>query len=200
MFTGIVTAIGTVTEVEKLEAGAHRLTIASPWDKADLPLGASVACNGCCLTVTGYAPQHGFTVDVSPETAKITTLSAWEKNRRINLERGLKLGDPLDGHLVAGHVDGVGKIAKITPSGEAVEMTISYPQPMAPFLAKKGSVTVDGVSLTVNHVDSGIFSIMLIPHTLGVTTLRDLKEGSEVNLEADLVSRYVLRVLEARNP
>lgn len=198
MFTGIVTAIGEVAQAENLAGGARRLAIACSWGKEELPLGASIACGGCCLTVTGYIEPKGFTVDISPETAKITTLSGWQKGQRVNLERGLRMGDPLDGHLVAGHVDGIGKIAKITTSGDASELIISYPEIFKPLLAKKGSVTVDGVSLTVNYVDNGTFSVMLIPHTLAVTTLGDLQEGDEVNLEADLLSRYVLRVLEAR--
>ena len=208
MFTGIVTAVGTVTARE--ERGDLRLTIACPWDPAKIAVGASIACAGVCLTVVergalrqAQDDRDGawFAVDVSAETLSRTAKDTWAEGARINLEPSLRVGDELGGHIVSGHVDAVGTVAGRRAEGDSTRLTIDAPHEIAPFVAEKGSIAVDGVSLTVNAVEdrpdgSVRFGINLIPHTAEVTTLGALAEGDEVNLEIDTVARY-LRRLEA---
>jgi riboflavin synthase len=202
MFTGIVTAIGTIEARE--ERGDLRLRIACPWDPEAIAVGASIACAGVCLTVVdkgGQAPDAWFAVDVSAETLSRTAAGTWALGARINLEPSLKLGDELGGHIVSGHVDAVGEVVRAAPEGDSIRLTIAAPAELAPFIAPKGSIALDGVSLTVNEVDdqadgSVRFGLNLIPHTAEVTTLGTLRQGGEVNLEIDTVARY-LRRLEA---
>ncbi|MFA9200521.1 MAG: riboflavin synthase [Cypionkella sp.] len=200
MFTGIVTAIGTIDSVE--QRGDLRVRIACPWDPARIAIGASIACAGVCLTVVEKGGEPGaawFAVDVSAETASRTAKGMWAAGARINLEPSLKVGDELGGHIVAGHVDAVGTVADWTPEGDSMRVTIIAPPELAPFIAPKGSITVDGVSLTVNSVadrsnGSVHFGLNIIPHTAEVTTLGELAQGAEVNLEIDTVARYLQRL------
>lgn len=200
MFTGIVTDIGEVTGiVPGSGSGDLRFTISTAWDMTGVPLGASICCSGCCLTVTGKGRAGGrgwFTVDVSGETLSKTTLGQWQAGRRINLERSLKLGDELGGHLVYGHVDGVGRIVSMTPEGGSVRFVFEVPANLAGYIASKGSVAIDGVSLTVNEVEGDRFGINIIPHTQAETTFGTARPGDPVNLEADMLARYVARLLE----
>ncbi|HJQ59712.1 MAG TPA: riboflavin synthase [Vineibacter sp.] len=200
MFTGIVTDLGEVTEViPGSSAGDLRFTIATRYDMASVALGASICCSGCCLTVTSKGQSAGrgwFTVDVSGESLAKTTLGQWKVGRRINLERSLKLGDELGGHLVYGHVDGVGHIVSTTPEGGSVRFLFEVPQALAGFVAPKGSIAIDGVSLTVNEVSGARFGVNIIPHTQAETTFGGARPGDPVNLEADMLARYVARLLE----
>jgi riboflavin synthase len=204
MFTGIVTAIGTIQSVE--QRGDLHVTIACPFDPARIAIGASIACSGVCLTVVDRGGQPGdawFTVDVSAETVSRTAKGMWHERRRINLEPSLRLGDEMGGHIVSGHVDAVGRIADWEPVGDSTKLTIRAPAELAPFIAPKGSITVDGVSLTVNEVadraDGSVdFGLNLIPHTSEVTTLGELAQGAEVNLEIDTVARYLKRLESLR--
>lgn len=204
MFTGIVTAIGTIREVR--QQGDLRLVIACPFDPATIAMGASIACSGVCLTVVdkgGSAGDAWFAVDISGETVARTVPARWEVGQRLNLEPALKLGDELGGHIVTGHVDGVGKVAAISPEGDSRRITFAAPSELAPYLAPKGSITVDGVSLTVNEVadqadGSCHFSVNIIPHTGEVTTLGALGEGDRVNLEIDVLARYLQRMQSLR--
>ena len=204
MFTGIVTAIGTIQNVE--QRGDLHVTIACPFDPASIAIGASIACSGVCLTVVDRGGQPGdawFTVDVSAETVSRTARGMWHEGRRINLEPSLKLGDEMGGHIVSGHVDAVGKIADWEPVGDSTSLTVRAPAELAPFIAPKGSITVDGVSLTVNEVadrpDRTVdFGLNVIPHTSEVTTLGELAQGAEVNLEIDTVARYLKRLESLR--
>jgi riboflavin synthase len=200
MFTGIVTAIGTIQSVE--QRGDLHVTIACPFDPATIAIGASIACSGVCLTVVDRGGESGaawFTVDVSAETVSRTGNGMWHEGRRINLEPSLRLGDEMGGHIVSGHVDAVGKIADWEPVGDSTRLTVRAPAGLAPFIAPKGSITVDGVSLTVNEVadraDGSVdFGLNVIPHTSEVTTLGELAQGAEVNLEIDTVARYLKRL------
>ncbi|WP_305098308.1 riboflavin synthase [Croceibacterium aestuarii] len=204
MFTGIVTAIGTIEARE--ERGDLRLRIACPWDPAAIAIGASVACAGVCLTVVekgGEAGSAWFAVDLSAETLSRTAKGAWAAGASVNLEPSLRLGDELGGHIVSGHVDAVGTVVAKAAEGDSVRFAIEAPSELAPFLAEKGSVTVDGVSLTVNSVEdradgSVRFGLNIIPHTAEVTTLGALEEGAEVNLEIDTVARYLKRLESLR--
>jgi len=192
MFSGIVAATGRISHILAAEKGL-RLTIeAGSLGLDDVALGDSIAVSGVCLTVISRESDH-FAVDVSRETLDCTV--GLDAPGEVNLEKALRLSDRLGGHLVSGHVDGVGEVAKFEPVGESYELVIRAPQSLAKYIARKGSVTVDGVSLTVNRVDGAEFSINLIPHTLSVTTLRRLAPGARVNLEVDLVARYVERML-----
>ena len=192
MFSGIVAATGRISHILAAEKGL-RLTIeAGSLGLDDVALGDSIAVSGVCLTVISRESNQ-FAVDVSRETLDCTV--GLDAPGEVNLEKALRLSDRLGGHLVSGHVDGVGEVAKFEPVGESYELVIRAPQSLAKYIARKGSVTVDGVSLTVNRVDGAEFSINLIPHTLSVTTLRRLAPGSRVNLEVDLVARYVERML-----
>lgn len=191
MFTGIVTDIGTVLTVD--DTDGRRVEIATSYDLGDVAIGASISCAGCCLTVVEKG-DSSFTVDVSRETLSATTLGDWAEGTRINLETALKLGDELGGHLVSGHVDGVARLTARRPDGESVRLTFEVPPALARFIASKGSVAVDGVSLTVNEVEGATFGVNVIPHTLAETTLGGLEEGAAVNLEIDLLARYVARL------
>ena len=192
MFTGIIAAIGRVRGKQALEDGV-RLTIdAGALDLSDVAVGDSIACNGVCLTVVEVA-NGCFTIDVSRETLNCTT--GLDGNNPLNLEKALRLADRLGGHLVSGHVDGVGEVVKFEPVGESHELVIRAPQDLAKYIARKGSVAVDGVSLTTNRVSGAEFSINIIPHTVEMTTFKHLAAGSRVNLEIDLIARYVERML-----
>lgn len=193
MFTGIVTHIGTVAAVDEIPGG-RELVVASSLPLAEIPLGASVAHSGICLTVTAKAPgQHK--VKVSAETLARTTLRRWVAGTRVNLERSLKLGDELGGHLVFGHVDAVGTILDVRPEGDYRRVEIALPDDLAALVAVKGSIAVDGISLTVNAVEAARFAVTVIPHTLHHTTLAERRAGDAVNLEADMLARYVARQL-----
>ena len=203
MFTGIVTAIGTVASVE--QRGDLRLTITCPYDPAQIAIGASIACSGVCLTVIdrgGSAGDAWFAVDVSDESVSCTA-PRWQAGARLNLEQALRLGDELGGHIVTGHVDGVGRIVSKRSEGDSLRVEIAAPAALAPCLAAKGSITVDGVSLTVNTVTDDPdgtcrFALNLIPHTGEVTTLGGLAEGDTVNLEIDVLARYLKRMESLR--
>ena len=204
MFTGIVTAIGTIESVE--QRGDLHVTIACPFDPEAIAIGTSIACSGVCLTVVDRGGEPGaswFTVDVSAETVSRTAKGMWHEGRRINLEPSLRLGDEMGGHIVSGHVDAVGRIADWEPVGDSTRLMVRAPAELAPFIAAKGSITVDGVSLTVNEVadraDGSVdFGLNLIPHTSEVTTLGELAQGAEVNLEIDTVARYLQRLENLR--
>jgi riboflavin synthase len=198
MFTGIITDIGEVVAVET--QGDTRFVIATAYDTADIVIGASIACSGCCLTVVEAGGlQDGrstFAVEASAETLSKTTLSIWKRNTRINLERALKMGDELGGHVVSGHVDGVGRIVSVTPEGGSLWFRIKVPEDLARFIAPKGSVTLDGTSLTVNEVNGCEFGVNIIPHTQAVTTWGHVRAGEAVNVEIDMLARYVARLAE----
>jgi riboflavin synthase len=197
MFTGIVTALGTVRSIRPLGNGQDmRLTIATPWqDMASIAIGASIACSGCCLTATELGPDW-FAADASAETLACTTLGRWRAGTRINLERSLRMGDELGGHIVSGHVDGIGEAVSATPENASTRWTFRVPHHLARFIAAKGSVAVDGVSLTVNAVDGDTFGVNVIPHTAEVTTFGSLAPGDAVNIEIDMLARYVARLAE----
>lgn len=204
MFTGIVTALGTVTSVAR--TGDTRLTIACPFDPAKIAIGASIACSGVCLTVVergGEAGDAWFAVDVSDETISKTAPQQWSDGATVNLEPALKLGDELGGHIVTGHVDAVGRVAVREERGGSLHIEIDAPAAIAAYIATKGSITVDGVSLTVNALEdladgSARFSLNIIPHTAEVTTLGTLQQGSAVNLEIDVLARYLKRMNDLR--
>jgi len=196
MFTGIITDIGTIASVEA--RGDTRLVVETTFDMTSVDLGASIACSGVCLTVVDKGPGW-FAVDVSHESMARTAADQWQQGRKLNLERAMKLGDELGGHIVTGHVDGVGTVVGVCAEGDSRKIGFSVPAALAPFLAPKGSVTVDGVSLTVNEVvdqDDGNthFAINLIPHTQAVTTLGALAPGQQVNIEIDVLARYLQRM------
>ena len=200
MFTGIVTDIGTITTAE--QRGDLRLVIQCSYDMGSVDMGASIACSGCCLTVVDKGADW-FAVDASAETVSKTAGGMWTKGRRLNLERALKVGDELGGHIVTGHVDGVGEVLSVEPVGDSHKVTIAAPAQLAPYIAEKGSITVDGVSLTVNSVTDASdgrahFTLNIIPHTWDVTTLAELAEGRTVNLEIDVLARYLKRMEEVR--
>lgn len=193
MFTGLVQAKGIVIAAE-----SGRFAVACPWDPASIGLGASICCDGCCLTATEVRPAPGgahFKLDVSNETLSKTTLGSWEQGREINLERSLRAGDEMGGHIVSGHVDGVATVLSVSPSGFSKIFEIRAPDTLAKYIAPKGSVALDGVSLTVNEVSGPVFTINLIPTTLEVTTWGARKPGDSVNMEVDLIARYVARLL-----
>ena len=191
MFTGIVTDIGRVRAVSET-ARDHRYEIETAWDTATLDLGASISHAGCCLTVVETGPGW-FAVEVSAETLSKTTLGGWTAGTRVNLERAAKLGDELGGHIVSGHVDGLGEVMAVTPEGGSHRLSIAAPAPLHRYIAAKGSITVDGVSLTVNTVEDRVFGLNIIPHTWSETTLGALKAGDPVNLEIDMLARYLAR-------
>lgn len=200
MFTGIVTAIGEISKAD--QRGDLRLTIKAPLDPDAIAIGASIACSGVCLTVVERGGSKGdawFAVDVSGETISCTTKDMWAEGAKLNIEPSLRVGDEIGGHIVTGHVDAVGKVVSSAPEGDSIRIDIRAPKAMAPFIAAKGSITVQGVSLTVNAVEdegdgSCIFTLNIIPHTGEVTTLGALKTGSEVNLEIDVLARYLKRM------
>lgn len=197
MFTGIITALGTIDEIITKADGDVRLGIMTPWDCTAIPLGASIACSGVCLTVVAVAGGR-FDVDVSAETMAVTTLAAWQEGTQINLERALAMGDELGGHIVSGHVDGIGTLVSIDRDGDGYRLVIEAPEELAPLIAPKGSVAVDGISLTVNAVEGLRFGLMIIPHTWDHTTLATRQPGDKINLEADMLARYVARIVSYR--
>ncbi len=200
MFTGIITAIGEVREAR--QTGDLHAVIACPFDPAGIAIGASIACSGVCLTVVGKGGAAGdawFAVDISGETLSCTVPGMWEVGRKLNLEPALRLGDELGGHIVTGHVDAVGKVLGICPEGDSRRIGIAVGPELAPYVAAKGSITVDGVSLTVNEVTdqpdgTTHFALNIIPHTAEVTTLGALQQGDTVNLEIDVLARYLQRM------
>lgn len=199
MFTGIVTDMGDLVAVET-KGEVKTLTIATAYEAAGIDVGASIAHAGVCLTVTSVAaggPRGTlFTVDAAPETLAITTVGGWTKGRRINLERSLKMGDELGGHMVSGHVDCTAKVVSREDLGSTTRFVFEVPEQLARFVAAKGSVALDGTSLTVNTVEGNTFSCLLIPHTLAVTTWGGVKAGDTVNFEVDLMARYAARLAE----
>jgi riboflavin synthase len=200
MFTGIVTAIGNIEKAE--QRGDLRLVIACDYDMAGVALGASIACSGCCLTVVDKG-TNWFAVDASAETMAKTASGLWAEGNRLNLERALKVGDELGGHIVTGHVDGVGEVVSVAPVGDSHRVEIRAPAALAPYIAAKGSITVDGVSLTVNDVmddgdGSARFALNIIPHTWDVTTFAGMAAGRSVNLEIDVLARYLKRMEDLR--
>lgn len=200
MFTGIITDIGTIREAE--QRGDLRLVIGTRYDPATIAIGASIACSGACLTVVDTGTDstgHWFAVDASAETLSCTAPAMWDADRRLNLERALRVGDELGGHIVTGHVDGIGQVVSVAASGDSWTVTIAVPATIAPFVAAKGSMTVDGVSLTVNDVADlpdgrTQFTLNIIPHTRAMTTLGTAATGRAVNLEIDILARYLQRM------
>jgi riboflavin synthase len=202
MFTGIVTDIGEIESLSAVAQGQlHRLRIACRYDQATIADGASIACNGVCLTVVTSGVAQGrtwFEVDAAAETLAMTTAKHWKAGTRLNLERALKIGDELGGHIVAGHADGIATIVTRDDLPGMARFELRTTRELARFIAAKGSVTLDGVSLTVNTVEDIKFSVLIIPHTLQVTTLGDWRAGSEINLEVDLMARYAARLSEMK--
>jgi riboflavin synthase len=202
MFTGIVTDIGEIESLTPVAQGQlHRLRILCDYDQTGIADGASIACNGVCLTVVASGvtgKKTWFDVDAAAETLGMTTAKHWKEKMRLNLERALKIGDELGGHIVAGHADGVATIVTREDLPDMARFTFSTTRELARFIATKGSITLDGVSLTVNTVDDVKFSVLIIPHTLSVTTLNAWKTGSEVNIEVDLMARYAARLSEMK--
>jgi riboflavin synthase len=206
MFTGIVTDVGEVRSVKPRADNLHRIIITCVYPRAELIEGASIACSGVCMTVVGVGEDGGrtwFAVDAAAETLALTTVGRWRHGGRVNLERALKFGDELGGHLVAGHVDGLASVVARedmtdNPSVDMARLVLRVPRALARFIAPKGSVALDGVSLTVNAVDGDTFSVLIIPHTLQVTTLGALRQGDDVNLEIDTMARYAARLMDAK--
>jgi riboflavin synthase len=199
VFTGIVSDLGEILEAEERAEGLHRLVIASSYDPASIDIGASIACSGPCLTVVerGQKGNRGFfAVDVAAETLRVTIAGGWERGTRLNLERSLRIGDELGGHLVSGHVDGIAELVTREDLPDMARLTLRAPAPLSRFIAPKGSVALDGVSLTVNEVEGDTFSVLLIPHTLQVTTFGGLRAGARLNLEVDQMARYAARLLQ----
>jgi riboflavin synthase len=197
MFTGIVTDVGEVLKVDR--AGDLHARIATSYDPATIDIGASIACDGVCLTVValGTDPRPWFDVTISGETVSKTNVGGWRPGTRVNLERALRLGDELGGHIVSGHVDGVAEVLSVRDEGESTRIRFRAPRALARFIAPKGSVALDGTSLTVNEVEGNEFGVNLIPHTKQVTTWGDIRAGDHVNLEIDTLARYVARLAEA---
>jgi riboflavin synthase len=201
MFTGIVTDVGEVLAVTPHAEGLHRIKIACRYSRASIADGASIACAGVCLTVVGAGEEDGhtwFAADAAAETLRLTTASRWKIGSRVNLERSLTVGDELGGHLVAGHVDGLATLTAREDRSDMAHMVFRAPDELKRFVAVKGSVALDGVSLTVNTVRDDSFTVLIIPHTLRVTTLGDLREGDAANLEVDTMARYAARLAELR--
>ena len=202
MFTGIITDIGEIIALTPVAQGQlHRLRIACHYDRAGIADGASIACNGVCLTVVAAGVEAGrtwFDVDTAAETLRMTTARRWAIGTRLNLERALKIGDELGGHIVAGHADGIATIVSRDDLPDMARFTLDTTRELARFIAPKGSITLDGVSLTINTVEDTKFSVLIIPHTLSVTTLSSWRAGSEVNIEVDLMARYAARLTEMK--
>jgi riboflavin synthase len=201
MFTGIVTDLGEVRSVEPRADNLSRITIACSYPRATLVDGASMACSGVCLTIVEAGEAGGrawFAVDAAAETLRLTTVGRWRQGSKVNLERPLKVGDELGGHLVAGHVDGLATVTAREDMTDMARFSLCAPKELARFIAPKGSVALDGVSLTVNTVEGDTFSVLIIPHTLHVTTLGALKKGEDVNLEIDTMARYAARLMDTR--
>ena len=201
MFTGIVTDLGEVRSVKPRADNLHRITIYCRYPRAEIAQGASIACSGVCLTVVDTGEEDGrgwFAVDAAAETLAITGVGRWRHGSRINLERALKMGDELGGHLVSGHVDGLATVVSREDMTDMARFVLRAPHELARFIAPKGSVALDGVSITVNTVEGDNFSVLIIPHTLAVTTFGSLRQGDDVNLEIDTMARYAARLMEAR--
>lgn len=201
MFTGIVTDIGEVTAVRARGEDLRRLKIACSYPRASIGEGASIACSGVCLTAVGTGMEDGrtwFAADAAAETLRMTTVGTWRHGTRVNLERALRMGDELGGHIVQGHVDGIAVLAAREDLTDMARLTLRVPAPLARFVAPKGSVALDGISLTVNTVEADTFSVLIIPHTLKVTTLGALRPADQLNVEVDLMARYAARLLENR--
>jgi riboflavin synthase len=199
MFTGLVTDIGEIRSVKPRADNLHRITIFCGYLRAEIAQGASIACSGVCLTVVDTGEEDGrtwFAVDAADETMRVTTVGHWRHGARINLERSLKLGDEMGGHLVAGHVDGVAPVVAREDMTDMARFVLRVPAALARFIAPKGSVALDGVSLTVNAVEADTFSVLIIPHTLQVTTFGSLRKDDDVNLEIDTMARYAARLME----
>jgi riboflavin synthase len=200
VFTGIINDIGEILEVSSKADGLRRLTIACGYDPDSIDIGASIACSGICLTVVERGrtgARSSFAVDAAAETLQVTTAGTWSRGSKLNLERSLRLGDELGGHLVSGHVDGIAELAAREDLPEMAKLTLRMPPALARFIAPKGSVALDGVSLTVNEVAGDTFSVLIIPHTLKVTTFGALRIGARLNLEVDQMARYAARLLQA---
>jgi riboflavin synthase len=201
MFTGIVTDIGEVTAVRPRGEGLRRLKIACGYPRASIAEGASIACSGVCLTVVGIGDEDGrtwFAADAAAETLRMTTVGNWRHGTRINLERALRMGDELGGHIVQGHADGIAALTEREDLTDMARLTFRAPSSLTRFIARKGSVALDGISLTVNAVEADAFSVLIIPHTLKVTTLGAVRAGDQLNLEVDLMARYAARLMEQR--
>jgi len=199
MFTGIVTDIGEVTAVRARGEGLRRLKIACSYPRASIVEGASIACSGVCLTVVGIGEEDGrtwFAVDAAAETLRMTTVGTWRHGSRINLERALRMGDELGGHIVQGHTDGIAVLAAREDLTDMARLTLKAPPELMRFIAPKGSVALDGISLTVNTVEADTFSVLIIPHTLSVTALGAAQLGDQLNIEVDLMARYAARLME----
>ena len=202
MFTGIITDMGEVLAVEPRGEGLQRLKIACGYPRASIALGASIACSGVCLTVVETGEEGGrrtwFAVDTAAETLKVTTAGRWRRGTRLNLERSLKIGDELGGHMVLGHADGIAEVIAHEALTDMARLSLRAPKALMRFVAPKGSVALDGVSLTVNDVKGDAFSVLIIPHTLEVTTFGAAKAGQAMNLEVDMMARYAARLIETR--
>ncbi len=201
MFTGITTDVGEVIAVEPKAEGLRRLKIACAYPRAGIAIGASIAHSGVCLTVVETGEERGrtwFAVDAAAETLRMTNAGAWVQGTRLNLERALKVGDELGGHIVAGHVDGIAELVAREDLPGMARLTLRAPRELMRFVATKGSVALDGVSLTVNDVTAETFPVLIIPHTLSVTTLGAARQGAKLNLEIDLMARYAARLMETR--
>ncbi|MEQ1867776.1 MAG: riboflavin synthase [Alphaproteobacteria bacterium] len=197
MFTGIITDVGTVQLIAK--RGDTTVKIATAYDPAAIAIGASIACSGPCLTVIAKGGKEGdawFSVEASAETLSKTTLGGWAVGSRVNLERSLKVGEEIGGHIVSGHVDGVGEVVSVTPEGDSMRYKIKAPKQLAKFIAAKGSIALDGTSLTVNEVDGNTFGVNIIPHTAKATTWGGIKAGDKLNIEIDMLARYLARLKE----
>jgi riboflavin synthase len=204
MFSGIVTDVGELLAVETLAGAPRRLTIGCSYPAGEIGIGSSISCSGVCLTAVARgsdADRTWFSVEAAGETLRVSTIGSWQVGRRINLERALRMGEEISGHLVSGHVDGLAEVIARADAGVTARLTLRVPAELIRFIASKGSVSLDGVSLTVNEVTGDTFSVLIIPHTVQVTTLSELAIGSEANLEVDLMARYAARLLEhARLP
>jgi len=201
MFTGIVTDLGEVRSIKARANNLHRITILTRYPRAELVEGASVACSGVCLTVVDTGEEDGrtwFAVDAADETLRVTGVGNWRHGTRINLERPLKVGDELGGHIVSGHVDGLAKVVAREDMTDMARFTLRAPRELSRYIAAKGSVALDGVSLTVNTVEGDDFTVLIIPHTLKVTSIGALNAGDDVNLEIDTMARYAARLMEAK--
>jgi riboflavin synthase len=199
VFTGIVSDLGEVLEVDERADGLRRVVIACGYDPATIDIGASIACSGPCLTVVERGRKGNrafFAVDVAAETLRVTTAGGWQRGSKLNLERSLRLGDELGGHLVSGHVDGIADLVERRDLPDMAQLSLRVPSALARFIAPKGSVALDGVSLTVNEVEGDRFSVLLIPHTLQVTTFGSMGVGARLNLEVDQMARYAARLLQ----
>jgi len=203
VFTGIINDVGEILEVNEQATGLRRLRIACSYDPESIDIGASIACSGICLTVIARGregSQTWFAVDAAAETLQVTNAGAWQRGTKLNLERALRLGDELGGHMVSGHVDGLAELLSRDDLPDMARLWLRVPAELAHFIAPKGSVALDGVSLTVNAVEGDAFSVLIIPHTLKVTTFGGLRPGARLNLEVDQMARYAARLLQAATP